>query len=439
MASTTYERRNKPTTAQPTPLDPVAPDLSGVVRPGDTLVWGQGAAEPVTLTRALVAQRQELSNKGKERLSIFLGVLKGETLRAEYVDTFRYFGLGGLGDTSKLSRQGVVETMPIRLSSLPALFNSGHLRADVVFIQLSEPNADGICSTGLLADFMRETIRAARTVVAEINPHVPFTYGDTLVPLSDIDYVVHADVPLVEWPAGTPSPEATAVARNVADLIPDGATLQLGIGAIPEALCAALTDKRDLGIHSGMIGDTVLDLIESGAVTNARKPIDTGITTTGLVFGTERLVKWAHQNKALGVRSLEHTHSAAVLAQLPDLWAINSAIEMDLTGQVNAEMMGDKYAGGVGGQVDFTQAAMSSERGRSVIAFPSTAAKGKLSRIVSRIATGVVTTPRSNADLFVTEYGVADLRAATIEQRIERLIAIAHPDHRDALLAAAHG
>lgn len=436
MPSTAYERRHKPATDRPVELDSVAPDLGGVVRPGDTLVWGQGAAEPVTLTRALVDQRRELSDDGKERLSIFLGVLKGETLRADYVDTFRYFGLGGLGDTSKLSRQGVVETMPIRLSSLPSLFDSGYLHADVVFIQLSEPNEQGVCSTGLVGDFMHEAIRAARTVVGEVNPNVPFTYGDTLVPVSDLDYVVHTDVPLVQWPVGASSPEAAAVARNVAELIPDGATLQLGIGAIPEALCAALTDKRDLGIHSGMIGDTVLDLIESGAVTNARKPVDTGITTTGLVMGTERLTKWAHRNEALGVRSLDHTHSAAVLAQLPDLWSINSAIEMDLTGQVNAEMMGDKYAGGVGGQVDFTQAAMSSERGRSVIAFPSTAAKGRFSRIVAKIASGVVTTPRSNADLFVTEYGVADLRAATLEQRAERLIAIAHPDHRDVLRAS---
>lgn len=405
------------------------------MRPGDTLEWGQGTAEPQLLTNALVSQRHELSADGADRLSIFLGVVKGRTLLPEYTDTFRYFGLGGLGETSFLSRAGVLEVLPIRLSTVSSLFRVGTLRADVVFVQLSEPNADGICSTGFIGDHIKDAMLHARVVIGEINRHVPYTYGDTSVALADLDYFVRNDDEPVRWPAGKRSASADHIAATIAQLIPDGATLQLGIGAIPEALCDALRDKNDLGVHSGMIGDSVVDLVEAGVITNARKPIDTGVTVTGLIFGTERSAAWADHNQRLAVRSLDYTHSAAILAQLPDLYAVNSAIEIDATGQINAELMGDAYAGGIGGQLDFAQAAMSSERGRSIIALPSTAAGGTVSRIVPRLAGGVVTTPRSNADLFVTEYGVADLRGASIEQRIARMAQIAHPDHRDAILA----
>lgn len=428
-------RQNARSQTEPIELDVNALDLNGIVRPGDTLEWGQGTAEPRALTSALVGQRYELSNRGADRLSIFLGVLKGRTLLPEYTDTFRYFGLGGLGETSFLSRAGALEVLPIRLSTVSSLFRAGTLHADVVFVQLSEPDTDGMCSTGFIGDHIRDSMLHARIVIGEINRQVPFTYGDTLVPLSDLDYLVRTDTEPVRWPAGKRSATSDQIASMIAELIPDGATLQLGIGAIPEALCDALRDKRDLGIHSGMIGDTVVDLVEAGVITNALKPIDRGITVTGLIFGTERSAAWADHNPALAVKSLDYTHSAATLAQLPDLYAVNSAIEIDATGQINAEIMGDAYAGGIGGQLDFAQAAISSERGRSIIALPSTAAGGTVSRIVPRLAGGVVTTPRSNADLFVTEHGVADLRGASIEQRIARMALIAHPDHREAILA----
>ncbi|WP_153504589.1 acetyl-CoA hydrolase/transferase family protein [Cumulibacter manganitolerans] len=416
---------------EPRELDAGDLDLTGIVRPGDTLVWGQGTAEPTALTNALVAQRAGIVGDG-ERLNIFLGVTRGGTLTVEHTDCFRYFGLGGLGETSRLSKVGAIDVLPIRLGSVTQLIRQGLLRFDVVFVQLSEPR-DGVCSTGLIGDMLQEVIRRARVVVGEVNPNVPFTHGDTQVAWSDLDVVVRSDGPLMQWPAARQSDEARRIAELIAERVPDAATIQLGIGAVPEAMASALHGKRDLGVHSGMITDAVLDMIEAGVVTNARKPIDPGVTVTGLVFGSDRLARWADDNRELGVRCLDHTHGVRALSAFDDFWAINSAIEVDLYGQVNAELMGGAYAGGIGGQLDYVRAAMTSDRGRSIIAFPAAAAKGTVSRIVSRLADGVVTTPRADADLFVTEHGVADLRGVPLGERPARLIAIAHPDHREAL------
>lgn len=420
----------------PREVDAAELDLAGLIRPGDTLVWGQGTAEPVALTRALVAQRHAIVGDA-ERLNVFLGVTRGDTLQAEHADCLRFFGLGGLGDTARLSRAGLVDVLPIRLGSVTQLMRQGRLRMDVVFMQLSEPR-DGMCSTGLVGDMLQTAARGARVVIGEINPHVPFTLGDTLIPWEELDVVVRSDEPLMQWPAARQSDDARTIAGLIAEQVPDGATIQLGIGAVPEAMASALDGKRDLGFHSGMMGDPVLDLIESGTITNARKPIDTGVSVTGLVFGSDRLAQWAHENEALAVRSLDHTHGVRSLSAFDDFWAINSAIEVDLYGQVNAETMGGRYAGGIGGQLDFVRAAMTSARGRSVIALPSSAATGSVSRIVPRLADGVVTTPRADADLFVTEHGIADLRGVPLDERPARLIAIAHPDHRDELSRAAH-
>lgn len=423
-------------TSDPIELDAGTLDLTALIRPGDCLTWGQGTAEPTTLTRALLDQRHAIVPEGARPLTVFLAVTKGATLGTEHLDVLRYWGIGGMGETARLTRIGAVEVMPIRLGSVCRLMREGRIRPDVVFVQLSEP-VDGVCTTGVVGDQLQEAIRHARLVIGEITPHAPTTYGDTQVRLRDLDYVVRTEAPLISWPRAKQGAESQQIAEIIAGLVPDGATVQFGIGAIPEAVCDALHGHRDLGIHTGMISDPVIELVESGAVTGARKPIDAGLITTGLAFGTERLNGWVDRNESVVFRSLDHTHSQRVLGQLPDLWAINSAIEVDLTGQVNAEMMRAAYVGGLGGQLDFVGAAMSSERGRSIIAFPATAARGAVSRIVGTLDSGIVTTPRGDADLFVTEYGVADLRAATIDERIERMIAIAHPDHRDALSAQA--
>jgi acetyl-CoA hydrolase len=223
-----------------------------------------------------------------------------------------------------------------------------------------------------------------------------------------------------------------AIAGNIAQYIEDGTTIEMGIGAIPDAVLAGVEDRRDLGIHSGLIGDRVAELMERGIITNARKPIDTGFTTAGTLRGTKRLYDFAHKNRAIKLFTLMHTHRAEILSQLDKIVAINSAIEVDLTGQVNAEVADGAHIGAVGGQGDFVRGAQMAAHGRSIIALPSTARRGKVSRIVPRLS-GPVTTARSDADLFVTEHGVADLRGQPLDARIPRMIAIAHPDFREAL------
>jgi acetyl-CoA hydrolase len=230
-----------------------------------------------------------------------------------------------------------------------------------------------------------------------------------------------------------PSVEDEAIAAHVAALVPDGATMQFGVGGTPDAVLAALGDKHDLGVHSGLISDAVLDLVEAGVVTNARKPIDAGLTVTGVIVGSERLYRWADRNPHLLMRPASYTHNPQVLSSFDRFFAINAAIEVDLGGQINAEMVNGTYVGAVGGHGAFARAGAAAPQGRSIIALASTAAGGAISRIVGRLGDAVTTTPRADADLVVTEHGVADLRGATLRQRAERLIAVADPAHREAL------
>jgi acyl-CoA hydrolase len=405
-----------------------AVDLTAHLRPGDTVLIGQGTAEPRSLVEALVEQRRHLAD-----VRLFVGASFTGLLRPEHAEAFQISSFGGIGRTSALTRQGLVDILPVHLGTLPDLIAAGRLRVDVVLVQVSEPDHDGTCSLGLVADYLQPAITAARTVIAEINPRVPYTLGDTPVPMGRFAATVHDDRPLIQVPGREPSPEEDAIGRRVAELIPDGATLQFGIGGTPDAVLGHLSGRRDLGIHSGLVGDAVVDLIEDGTVTNARKPIDTGMTVAGVLFGTDRLYRWADRNPQLRMRSLTYTHHPAVLARIDDLHAINSALEVDLTGQVNAEMAGGRHVGAIGGQGAFTRAAAMSSRGRSVIALPSTARGGSTSRLVPRLDDRIVTTPRADADLVVTEHGVADLRGATVSERAARLVDIAHPDHREAL------
>ena len=273
----------------------------------------------------------------------------------------------------------------------------------------------------------------ARVTIAEVNAHVPFTFGDTIVPADRLTAVVHDDRPL--WPSngGPRSPRTRPSPGTSPALIPDGATIQFGIGGTPDAVLGHLHDKRDLGVHSGLVSDAFVDLVEAGVVTNARKEIDTGVTVAGALLGTSRLTAWADRNPALSMRSVEYTHDAHVLGRLGSLFAINSAIEVDLTGQINGESAAGQYVGTIGGQGAFARAALTSASGRSIVALPSTARDGTISRIVPRFADGIVSTARADADLIVTEHGVADLRGASSTERAARLLAITDPRHRDAL------
>jgi acetyl-CoA hydrolase len=405
-------------------------DLTSFIRPDDTILWGQGSGEPQTLVEALVEQRAELGG-----VTAFIGATFSDTLQPEHADHLRFVGIGGIGGNARLTRAGVLDVLPCHISATPRLIHSGRIPCDVVFLHLSPAGEDGRHSLGLIGDYLRAAIDRARVVVAEINDQVPYTFGDGLVDPSEIDHFIHTSRPPVEIAAPAPGPTEQRIGELVAELIPDGAVLQLGIGSVPRAIAAGLSKKKDLGVHSGLIGDWVVDLMEAGAVTNARKPVDPGITITGAIFGTRRLYDFVDRNPAIGMRAISHTHDITQLRRLGALFAINSAVEIDLTGQVNAETLGGTHIGAVGGQVDFVRAALASDGGRSIIALQATAKRGEISRIVPRLRDGVVTTPRSDVDVIVTEHGVADLRGTPLRERARRLIEIADPRFRDDLTA----
>jgi acetyl-CoA hydrolase len=406
-------------------------DLGQFIRPGDTVLVGQSTAEPRALLEALIEQRHALAP-----LTLFVGSSYTGLLRPEHADAFRFVGYGAVGRTGALVRAGVLELHPVHFGALSGLITSGRIPVDVVLAQVSAAAPDGTHSLGLVADYLAPAISVARATIAEVNPRVPYTYGDTVVAADRLAAVLRDDRSLIGVERRAPLPEDERIAELIAALVPDGATIQFGIGGTPDAVLTGLQGHRQLGVHSGILSEAFLDLLEAGVVTNERKEIDTGVTVTGALLGTERLYEWAHDNRALSMRSAAYTHDGAVLAALGSLHAINSAVEVDLTGQINGESAGGRYIGLVGGQAAFARAALMSPAGRSIVAMPATAQDGTISRIVPRLGDGIVSTSRADADLVVTEHGVADLRGATLRERAERLVAIADPRHRGALEAA---
>lgn len=304
----------------------------------------------------------------------------------------------------------------------------------VVLLLVSPPNAQGEYSLGLVNDYLRTAMVRARVVIAEVSSHVPWTHCDRPLRREDISVAVHSETLPLEVPTARFGDLERCLASHVDDFTGDGATLQVGIGAIPEAILARLGDRQDLGIHSGTIGDSVVDLIEKRAVTNARKSIDPGVTITGVLFGTQRLFSFAHANPTLRRCPSSYTHHIARLSRLRRLVSINAALQVDLTGQVNAEAIGCNYIGAVGGQVDFVRTAVLTG-GASVIALAANG-RGGDSKIVPALS-GPVTTARSDVDVVVTEHGAARLRGQSMRERIRSMTAIAAPEHRDALRSQA--
>jgi len=302
-------------------------------------------------------------------------------------------------------------------------------------VQVSPADEHGNHSFGLISDHTRAMVDAARVVIAEVNDQVPFTFGETLR-ADEIDFAIHVSRPPVEVAPAKIGETDEAIAHHCAAYIGDGAVIQTGVGAVPDAILRLLHDRKDLGVHSGMLGDGLVDLFEAGVITNARKPIDRGVSINGALIGTKRLYDFAHRNPAIRMCATSYTHDAAVLAQLDGLVTINSAMEVDLTGQVNAEQSGSAYLGGTGGQVDFVRAGMRSRGGHAIIALSATAKGGAISKIVTGLS-GPVTTARTDVDVIVTEFGAAELKGQPLAERARRLVAIAHPDFREELDRAA--
>jgi acetyl-CoA hydrolase len=406
--------------------------IADLLRPSDLVIWGQGTAEPRTLTRALVDQRADVGG-----VSVVLGVHYSDTFKAEHADHINFKGFGGYGTNAALSKAGVLDVIPSHISRVPSMIRSGALPVDVVFVQVSPPDADGRHRLGLAADYLQAAIERARVVVAEVNPGVPRSEGETLLDPEQITFAVEAAEPPLELPRSAPADTERTIAEHVAERVPDEAVLQFGIGTIPDAVCVALAGKRDLGIHSGLISDGVLDLIEAGAVTNRKKELDQGVSIGGVIFGTRCLYEFTDLNPAIQLRSVEYTHAPSVIARFDAFVSIQTAVEVDLTGQINAETLGGAHIGAVGGANDFVRAAAASPHGHSITALRSTTTSGKISRIVPKLQDSVVTTTRSDVDLVATEFGVAELHGRTLRERANNMIAIAHPDFRAALTEAA--
>jgi acyl-CoA hydrolase len=399
-------------------------DFADIIRPGDVVVCGQATAEPRTLTEALVAQADRLPP-----FAMVIGPVFSETFHPARTGGMSFRSYGVIGNARALAKAGRLDVIPSNYSAFCADFATGRHRADVVLVQLAEAD-DGTLSAGLSNDYVIDAARRARTVIAEINKDVPWTYGAEWPE----DIVLHRRVPATRPPLELPSPPlddvTRRIARNAASLLGDGSTLQFGVGKIPDAILSALSHLRGLGVHSGLINDAIVDLIECGAVTNEGKGLDAGVTVTNQLIGTQRLYRFAHRNKAVAVRSASRTHCQGVLSAVNRLVAINSALQVGLDGSVNSETLNGVVIGAVGGQLDFVRGANASPGGRAIIALPAIASDGS-SRIVARVET--VTTPRADVDAIVTEWGVGELRGCSLSERAHRMIAIAAPEHRDAL------
>ena len=411
----------------PVELAAEAIDLTSLVRPGDTVIWSQGPSEPLSLTQALVKQRHQI---GKFRA--FLGSCYSRTFEPVQADCIDFIGLGAVGFTRKILEAGALQVIPCHLSELASMIRKRELKIDVVLLQVSKDEQGGY-SYGSVCSYLSEAVRSARAVVAEVNEQVPYTNCIERLDPSLISHFVHVSRPLIAVPSREWTAEDAAIARNVAPLIEDGAILQVGIGTLPDAILSELRHHRDLGIHSGVIGDGIVELTKAGVITNARKTVDRGVSVTGGLFGTDKLTQFAHRNSAVRVDPVSYTHSPDVLAKFKGFTTVNSAIEIDLFGQINSETANGKYIGTIGGQTDFVRGTQLSERGRSIVAMPARVSAQGASRVVPSLSSSFVTAARADTDTVVTEFGVAELKAQTVDERAERLIAIAHPNDRENL------
>ncbi|WP_395393007.1 acetyl-CoA hydrolase/transferase C-terminal domain-containing protein [Novosphingobium sp. BL-8A] len=406
-------------------------DLSRFLKPGDRVVFGQACGEPTTLVEALIEQGEAIGGLHAFIATSFSGLFTPESARS-----FRLSSMGAIGALRSMTKANALDVIPVHVSQIACLIEAGIMPCDVAMIQVSPADAQGNHSCGLISDYVRAAVDKARIVIAEVNEQVPYVPGET-IPGDLIDVAVHVSRVPVEVAPAKIGPTDEAIARHCAEFIGDGAVLQTGVGAVPDAILRLLHDRKDLGVHSGMLGDGLVDLAEAGVLTNARKEIDRGVSINGALIGTRRLYDWAAHNPAIRMMPSSYTHGVKPIIQLTRLVTINSALEVDLTGQVNAEQSGTTYLGGTGGQVDFVRAGSRVPGGASLIVLASTAKGGTLSKIVPALS-GPVTTARTEVDVIVTEYGAAQLKGQTLAERARRLVAIAHPDFREDLSRTAH-
>jgi acyl-CoA hydrolase len=411
-----------------------AQEAVSVIKSGSRVFIHSVAAAPRRLIEAMTARAPEL--RVVEIVSLHT---EGEAPYAapEMAKSFRVNALFVGANLRRAVEEGRADYLPVFLSEVPSLFRSGILPLDVAMVHVSPPDRHGFCSLGVSVDVSRAAVQTARTVIAQVNPRMPRSHGDGLIHVDQIDAMVEVDDPIHEAAPREVSEQERAIGRHCAELVDDGATLQIGIGAIPQATLAALGDHHRLGIHTEMVSDGVLDLVEKGVVTGEAKRVHAGKIVAGFALGSRRLYDFLDDNPLVAMLDMAYINEPANIRRNPKVTAINSAIEIDITGQVCADSIGDRQYSGVGGQMDFIRGAALSEGGKPIIALPSVTSTGE-SRIVSMLkpAAGVVTT-RAHVHFVVTEHGIADLFGKNLRQRAAALIAVAHPSHRDALAAEA--
>jgi 4-hydroxybutyrate CoA-transferase len=410
-----------------------AQDAVKIVKSGNRIVFSHACGEPRLLPGALVERAAELKD-----VEIVHMVPMGEALycRPEYAQSFRHVALFSGAPTREAIWDNRADYIPYVFSEIPFLFSST-LPVDVAMVSVSPPDSNGFCSLGVSVDYTKRAVESAKTVIAEVNKTMPRTHGDSFVHVSDIDYFVEVDVPIAELKGVELTEVEKNIGKHAAELIEDGCCLQLGIGGIPDAVLFYLTGFKDLGVHSEMISDGVKNLVEKGVITGRRKTLHKGKIIVNFLMGTRSFYDWVDDNPNIEMRTVDYTNSPYIIAQNKNMIAINSALEVDLLGQVCADTMGAKQFSGVGGQLDFVRGARLSEGGRAIIALPS-AAKGSISRIVPTLKAGAaVTTSRNDVDYIVTDFGIASLKGKTVRERMKSLINVAFPDAREELARKA--
>ena len=405
------------------------------VRSGQRVFVGTGCATPQLLVKALMARARDVADIEIVHLLTFG---QAPYVEASMVEKFRVNSFFIADNVREVIQEGQGDYTPIFLSDIPRLFGSGQLPLDVVMIQVTPPDDRGMVSLGVSVDIVKSAAENAALVVAQVNPQMPRTRGDSFLHVQDLDLLVPGDEPLEEVKLPEPTEVTRAIGENVAALVEDGSTLELGIGQIPQALLEFLREKKDLGIHTEMFTDSIIDMIESGAVTGKRKALDRGKVVASFCLGTRKLYDYIDDNDLFCFRPSEYVNDPFVIGQQHKMVAVNVALEVDLTGQVCADSLGSKFFSGIGGQVDFNRGAARSVGGKAIIALPSTAVDGSVSRIVPVLSPGAgVVTTRGDVHYVVTEHGVAYLHGKTVQERALSLISIAHPDHREKLLHEA--
>ena len=399
------------------------------IRSGNRVVIAHACGEPSYLVEAMVANAAAYRDV---EIVHMVAMGQGEYCKPEYAENFRHNGIFLGGNTRAAIAEGRGDFTPSFFFEVPRLFDST-LPVGVALVMVTPPDENGMCSLGVSVDYTMEAVKSAKTVIAQVNPQMPWTGPHSLVSVEDLDCIVEHEAPLIELQPPKISDVERAIGENCAALIPNGATLQLGIGAIPDAVLLFLKGKKDLGIHTEMFSDGVVELAEAGVITNAKKSLHPGKFVATFLMGTKRLYDFVDHNPDVELRPVDYVNNPFVIAQNDKLISINSCVQVDLMGQVASESIGAKQISGVGGQVDFVRGAAASKGGVSIMAMPSTV-KGKISKIVPLLDEGAaVTTSRNDVDYVVTEYGIAHLKGRTLRERAHALIEIAHPDFREDL------